>query len=119
MRIRDGSSDVFPSDLLGGALDGTGHADAALQVVEEIRAAGGTAMSNGGSVTEYEHMAEMVAKAKEEWGGVHILINNAGILRDKSFAKLKMEAFKLVVQVQRLGGANVTKARMDLMARQA
>src|SRR3546814_5179676 len=58
---------------LGGARDGTGHSDAALQVVEEIRAAGGTAMSNGGSVTEYEHMAEMVAKAKEECGGVHIL----------------------------------------------
>ena len=57
---------------LGGARDGTGHSDAALQVVEEIRAAGGTAMSNGGSVTEYEHMVEMVAKAKEEWGGVQI-----------------------------------------------
>ncbi|MCW5647624.1 MAG: SDR family NAD(P)-dependent oxidoreductase, partial [Sphingopyxis sp.] len=63
---------------LGGARDGTGHSDAALQVVEEIRAAGGTAMSNGGSVTEYEQMVEMVAKAKEEWGGVHVLINNAG-----------------------------------------
>src|SRR3546814_10477525 len=87
---------------LGGPRDGTGYSDAALQVVEEIRAAGGTAMSNGGSVTEYEHMAEMVAKAKEEWGGVHILINNAGILRDKSFAKMTMEDFNLVVQVHLL-----------------
>ena len=104
---------------LGGARDGTGHSDAALQVVEEIRAAGGTAMSNGGSVTEYEHMVEMVAKAKEEWGGVHILINNAGILRDKSFAKMTMEDFNLVVQVHLLGSANVTKACWDLMRDQA
>src|SRR3546814_20472492 len=55
---------------LGGSRDGTGRSDAALQVVEEIRAAGGPAMPHGGSVPEYEQMAEMVAKAKEEWGGV-------------------------------------------------
>ena len=78
---------------LGGSRDGTGHSDAALKVVEEIKAAGGEAMSNGGSVTEYEQMVEMVAKAKEAWGGVHILINNAGILRDKSFTKMEMRRF--------------------------
>ncbi|MFX5809115.1 SDR family NAD(P)-dependent oxidoreductase, partial [Acinetobacter baumannii] len=70
---------------LGGARDGTGHSDAALKVVEEITAAGGEAMSNGGSVTEYDQMEAMVAQAKEKWGRVDILINNAGILRDKSF----------------------------------
>ena len=53
---------------LGGARDGTGHSDAALKVVEEIAAAGGEAMSNGGSVTEYDQMVEMVAKAKEKLG---------------------------------------------------
>ena len=104
---------------LGGARDGTGHSDAALQVVEEIRAAGGTAMSNGGSVTEYDQMVEMVAKAKEEWGGVHIVINNAGILRDKSFAKMDPADFELVVKVHLLGSANVTKAVWDLMREQA
>src|SRR6478672_8416331 len=78
---------------LGGSRDGTGHSDAALKVVEEIEAAGGAAMSNGASVTEYEQMVEMVAKAKEAWGGVHILINNAGILRDKSFAKMSPDDF--------------------------
>src|SRR3546814_5981933 len=72
-------------------------------------------MSNGGSGTEYDQMVEMVAKAKAEWGGVHILINNAGILRDKSFAKMTMEDFNLVVQVHLLGSANVTKACWDLM----
>ncbi|MFC4292660.1 SDR family oxidoreductase [Sphingorhabdus arenilitoris] len=104
---------------LGGARDGTGHSDAALKVVEEIKSAGGTAMSNGGSVTEYDQMVEMVAKAKEEWGGVHILINNAGILRDKSFAKMEPEDFKLVVDVHLNGSANCTKAVWDTMREQA
>ena len=104
---------------LGGARDGTGHSDAALKVVEEIKAAGGEAMSNGGSVTEYEQMVEMVAKAKEAWGGVHILINNAGVLRDKSFAKMEPADFKFVVDVHLNGSANCAKAVWDLMREQA
>ena len=82
---------------LGAARDGTGHSDAALAVVGEIEASGGTAMSNGGDVSDFGQMEEMVARAKERWGGVHILINNAGILRDKSFAKMEMADFELVV----------------------
>ena len=103
---------------LGGARDGTGHSDAALQVVEEIKAAGGTAMSNGGSVTEYDQMVEMVTKAKEAWGGVHVLINNAGILRDKSFAKMEPADFELVVRVHLIGSAYATKACWDTMREQ-
>ena len=103
---------------LGVSRDGTGHSDAALGVVEEIRAAGGEAMANGGSVTEYAQMEEMVAKAKEVWGGVHIVINNAGILRDKSFAKMEPADFELVVRVHLLGSANVTKAAWDIMREQ-
>ncbi len=103
---------------IGGSRDGTGHSDAALKVVEEIKAAGGEAMSNGGSVTEFDQMVEMVAKTKEAWGGVHILINNAGILRDKSFAKMEMADFKLVVDVHLIGSANCTKAVWDTMREQ-
>jgi NAD(P)-dependent dehydrogenase (short-subunit alcohol dehydrogenase family) len=103
---------------LGGSRDGTGHSDAALKVVEEIKAAGGEAMSNGGSVTEYEQMVEMAAKTKEAWGGVHILINNAGILRDKSFTKMEITDFKLVVDVHLNGSANCTKAVWDMMREQ-
>ncbi len=103
---------------LGGSRDGTGHSDAALKVVEEIQAAGGEAMSNGGSVTEYDQMVEMVAKAKEKWGGVHVLINNAGILRDKSFAKMEMPDFDLVVKVHLIGSANCTKAVWETMREQ-
>jgi NAD(P)-dependent dehydrogenase (short-subunit alcohol dehydrogenase family) len=103
---------------LGGARDGTGHSDSALQVVEEIKAMGGEAMSNGGSVTEFDQMVEMVAKAKEAWGGVHVLINNAGILRDKSFAKMEMADFELVVKVHLTGSANCTKAVWETMREQ-
>ena len=103
---------------LGGARDGTGHSDAALKVVEEIKAAGGEAMSDGGSVTEYEHMVELVAKTKEKWGGVHVLINNAGVLRDKSFAKMEPADFRFVVDVHLIGSANVTKAVWETMREQ-
>lgn len=103
---------------LGAARDGTGHSDAALAVVEEIKAAGGQAMSNGGNVAEYEQMVELVAKAKEAWGGVHILINNAGILRDKSFAKMEPADFELVVRVHLLGSAFATKACWETMREQ-
>lgn len=103
---------------LGGARDGTGHSDAALQVVEEIEAAGGEAMSNGASVTEYAQMEEMVAKAKEKWGGVHILINNAGVLRDKSFSKMEPEDFEFVIKVHLFGSAYATKACWELMREQ-
>jgi NAD(P)-dependent dehydrogenase (short-subunit alcohol dehydrogenase family) len=109
---------VIVNDL-GGSRDGTGHSDFALKVVEEIRAAGGTAMSNGGSVTEYDQMVEMVAKAKEAWGRIDILINNAGILRDKSFAKMEPADFDLVLKVHVSGSANCTKAVWDIMREQA
>lgn len=100
---------------LGSARDGTGHSDMALQVVEEIKAAGGEAMSNGGSVTEYDQMVEMVAKAKEQWGRIDILINNAGILRDKSFTKMEPADFELVIKVHLIGSAFATKAVWDTM----
>ena len=103
---------------LGGSRDGTGHSDAALAVVAKIEAAGGTAMSDGGSVTDFRHMQAMVEKAKAAWGGVHILINNAGILRDKSFAKMEMEDFRAVVDVHLLGSANCTKAAWPSMQEQ-
>jgi NAD(P)-dependent dehydrogenase (short-subunit alcohol dehydrogenase family) len=103
---------------LGGARDGTGTSDAAGKVVEEIKAAGGEAMANGGNVTDYDQMVEMVAKTKETWGGVHVLINNAGILRDKSFTKMEMADFRLVVDVHLNGSANCTKAVWDLMREQ-
>ena len=103
---------------LGGSRDGTGHSDAAAAVVEEIRSAGGEAMADGGSVTDAAQMQAMVAKAIEAWGAVHILINNAGILRDKSFAKMSMDDFRAVVDVHLIGSANCTHAVWGLMREQ-
>ena len=103
---------------LGGSRDGTGHSDAALAVVKEIEALGGEAMSNGGSVTEYDQMVAMVAAAKERWGRIDILINNAGVLRDKSFAKMEPADFDFVVKVHLIGSANCTKAVWETMREQ-
>ena len=103
---------------LGASRDGSGQSDAALKVVEEIAAAGGEAMADGGNVADYGQMAEMVARAKERWGGVHILINNAGVLRDKSFAKMDPADFEFVVRVHLLGSAYATKACWDTMREQ-
>lgn len=103
---------------LGAARDGSGTSDAAERVVEEIAAAGGTAIANGSSVTDFEQVEAMVARATELWGGVHILINNAGILRDKSFAKMSMDDFRLVVDVHLNGSANCTKAVWETMRSQ-
>ncbi|MBE5074181.1 SDR family NAD(P)-dependent oxidoreductase [Erythrobacteraceae bacterium E2-1 Yellow Sea] len=104
---------------LGGSRDGTGHSDAALKVVEEIESMGGEAIPNGGSVTEFEQMEKMVADAKQKWGGVHVVINNAGVLRDKTFVKMTMDDFEFVVDVHLNGSANVTKAVWELMREQA
>ena len=103
---------------LGSARDGTGHSDAALRVVEEIRAGGGEAMADGGDVSQYEQMQDMVARACDRWGGVHVLINNAGILRDRTFLKMTPEEFELVVRVHLLGTAHVTHAAWPVMREQ-
>ena len=100
---------------LGGSRDGTGHSDAALKVVEEIEALGGEAMSNGGSVTDYDHMVAMVEAAKAKWGRIDILINNAGVLRDKSFVNMEPADFRFVVDVHLIGSANCTKAVWQTM----
>jgi NAD(P)-dependent dehydrogenase (short-subunit alcohol dehydrogenase family) len=63
-------------------------------------------------------MQAMVAQAKDKWGGVHILINNAGVLRDKSFAKMEMADFDFVLKVHLQGSAYATKAAWEIMREQ-
>jgi NAD(P)-dependent dehydrogenase (short-subunit alcohol dehydrogenase family) len=109
---------VLVNDL-GGARDGSGRSDAAAKVVEEIAAAGGEAMADGASVTDAGQVEAMVAAAKQRWGGVHILINNAGILRDKSFARMSVDDFRAVVDVHLIGSAICTKAVWETMREQA
>jgi len=104
---------------LGGARDGSGRSDSAARVVEEIESAGGEALANGASVTDPEQVEAMVAEAKDRWGSVHILINNAGILRDKSFARMSVDDFRAVVDVHLIGSAICTKAVWETMREQA
>ena len=101
---------------LGGTLDGSGGTPKAAEAVaDEIRVAGGRAIANGASVTDYPAVQAMVAAAMKEWGRVDILVNNAGILRDKSFAKMEIEDFRLVLDVHLMGAVNCTKAVWDIM----
>ena len=104
---------------LGGARDGTGTSDMAAEVVAEIEKNGGEAIANGASVTEYDQMEKMVADAKQKWGGVHVLINNAGVLRDKTFAKMTPQDFAFVLDVHLNGSAYATKACWETFREQA
>jgi len=88
-------------------------------VAAEIRAAGGEALANGANVAEWDQVEAMVQQAMDEWGRIDILINNAGILRDKSFLKMSMEEFRLVIDVHLIGSANCTKAVWSIMREQA
>jgi len=104
---------------LGASLDGASvGSEAAQQVVEEIKAAGGEAISNGANVANYDEVEAMVAQAKAQWGRIDILVNNAGILRDKSFAKSSLDDFKLVLDVHLMGSVNCTKAVWAAMKEQ-
>ena len=109
---------VLVNDL-GGAMDGTGgSSDAANAVVDEIRAAGGEAIANGGSVSDRAGAESMVADAMDAWGRVDIVINNAGILRDKSFHKMELDNFQAVLDVHLMGSVNVTRAAWPIMREQ-
>jgi NAD(P)-dependent dehydrogenase (short-subunit alcohol dehydrogenase family) len=77
--------------------------------------AGGKALSAPASVTDEAEVAAMVDAATNAWGGVDILINNAGILRDKSFAKMDIADFRLVVDVHLIGAAICSKAVWEQM----
>jgi NAD(P)-dependent dehydrogenase (short-subunit alcohol dehydrogenase family) len=96
---------------LGGSRDGSGAGTAmADTVVEEIRAAGGQAVASYDSVATEEGAAAIVATAIGAFGAVHGLVNNAGILRDTSFARMDADAWKLVQAVHLDGGYFMSKA---------
>jgi NAD(P)-dependent dehydrogenase (short-subunit alcohol dehydrogenase family) len=104
---------------LGGAVDGSGGSlTAAQRVVEEIRAAGGEAIANGASVTDFEAVQQMVQQAMDAWGRVDVLVSNAGILRDKSFAKMELADFRLVLDVHLMGAVHCCKALWPVMTQQ-
>ena len=89
--------------------------DAADAVAAEIVAAGGEATGIAASVTDVDAVEAMVARALQTWGRIDLLVNNAGILRDKSFAKMTLDDFRLVVDVHLMGAAICCKAVWETM----
>src|SRR5439155_12306551 len=105
---------------LGGAVDGTGSsAGPAQKVVEEIEALGGVAVADGSSVATQEGAEAMVKTALDAFGRVDIVVNNAGILRDKSFANLTPDLWDPVIAVHLTGAYNVTRAAWTHFREQA
>ena len=104
---------------LGGARDGSGGSvSAAEAVVAEITEAGGEAIANGANVTQMDEATAMVQQAMDTWGRVDVLVNNAGILRDKTFVKMDLVDFQLVVDVHLMGSVNCSKAVWEIMREQ-
>ena len=104
---------------LGVSRDGTGaSSEAAEAVVEEIKAMGGDAIAHGCDVSDEDGVTDMVAQAMAAWGRVDIVVNNAGILRDKTFAKMEMADFRKVIDVHLIGSANVAHACWPIMRAQ-
>ena len=98
--------------------DQNGHSANADAVVAEIKKAGGEAMAHGANVANFEQVQDMVKQTMDAWGRIDILINNAGILRDKTFLKMSMEDFRLVIDVHLMGTAHCTKAVWEIMREQ-
>jgi NAD(P)-dependent dehydrogenase (short-subunit alcohol dehydrogenase family) len=105
---------VLVNDL-GGGLKGedAGSAGPAETVAQEIRAAGGTAISNSDSVSDYDAVVSMMEQAKKEFGALHAVVNPAGILRDGMFHKMDPADWKAVIDVHLHGAFNVTRATVE------
>ncbi|OGB23718.1 MAG: 3-oxoacyl-ACP reductase [Burkholderiales bacterium RIFCSPLOWO2_02_FULL_57_36] len=109
---------VIVNDL-GGATDGSGgSSEAAEKVVAEIRELGGDAQANGASVADRAGAANLIKQAIDAYGRIDILINNAGILRDKSFTKMELDDVQMVLDVHLMGSFNCTKAAWPFMLEQ-
>lgn len=100
---------------LGGAVAGGDEGDAgpAEKVAQEIRKAGGEAVSNSDSVTSRPGVARMIEQAMDSFGGLHSIINPAGILRDTMFHKMTDADWDQVIEVHLQGSYNVCKAAVN------
>jgi NAD(P)-dependent dehydrogenase (short-subunit alcohol dehydrogenase family) len=110
---REGAS-VLVNDLGGGLKGGdAGSAGPAEDVAKAIRDAGGKAIANSDSVSDYDAVVAMVEQAKKQFGGLHAIINPAGILRDGMFHKMPPEDWKAVIDVHLNGAFNVCRASIE------
>ena len=101
---------------LGSATNGSGASSAVAEAVaEEIRRGGGEAIADGSDVSSHDQITAMVERIKSNWGRIDILINNAGILRDRTFSKMEMDDYSKVVDVHLTGTVICTKAVWETM----
>ncbi len=100
---------------LGGSVAGGDEGDAgpAQQTANEIKAAGGEAVANSDSVTSMDAVKGMFEQAMDTFGGLHAVINPAGILRDGMFHKMPDEDWDKVIEVHLRGAYNVTRATVE------
>ena len=114
LAAREGAK-VVVNDL-GGSVGGGDEGDAgpAQQTANEINAAGGEAVANSDSVASMAAVRGMVEQAKDTFGGLHAIINPAGILRDKMFHKMDDEDWDKVIEVHLRGAYNVSRASVEL-----
>ena len=90
----------------------------AQEIVDQIKAAGGDAIANYGSVAKFDDCLAMVSQARETFGGLHIVFNAAGILRDKMFHNMFPEDWQAVIDVHLTGHFNVSRAAINLFREQ-
>jgi len=110
---------VLVNDL-GGAIDGSGSDIAAAQsVADEIIAAGGQAVANTDSVSSFAGAKAMVEQAVSAFGDLHVVVNNAGILRDRMLVSMSEEEFDAVIAVHLKGTFNVTRHAADYWREQS
>lgn len=104
---------------LGGSLDGSGGStEAADNVVKEIEAMGGEAFANGSSVTDDAGVKKMIDDTMNRWGRIDVIVANAGILRDKSFHKMSIDDFNLVMDVHVMGSVKPIHMAWPIMREQ-
>jgi NAD(P)-dependent dehydrogenase (short-subunit alcohol dehydrogenase family) len=115
LQLAERGARVVVNDL-GGAVDGSGgSSEAAEKVVAEIKQAGGEAIANGSSVSDRAGAEKLIDDAVAAFGRVDILINNAGILRDRTFKKMTLDDFHLVVDVHLMGTVYCTHFAWEKM----
>jgi NAD(P)-dependent dehydrogenase (short-subunit alcohol dehydrogenase family) len=103
----------------GGSLDGSGSDSAAAKaVVADIKKAGGEAIANGASVCDDAGVAHLVGQTMDAWGRIDVLVANAGILRDKSFARMDLRDFEAVMNVHLMGTVKPAHAIWPIMKAQ-
>lgn len=119
LQLAAAGASIVVNDL-GGAASGEGaDAGPATEVVREIEAAGGKAVANGDSVASNKAAHEMVAQAKDTFGRLDIVVNNAGILRDAIFHKMTEEDWDSVISVHLKGAFNISSAAAQVFREQA